>query len=153
MASGSAGGVAVAEASALPRPYSRNGTFCSTPPHTPCNDKIALRAHQASCRSTLVCISTCQCIVVAHTDTARQGVADKPALRDDTSPIVLSALHHHTPHASTKHQHELFELTAELLWYVSQYVNWSWWRILTGRGRASQASRLRATPPRPYFLS
>ncbi|KAM0706611.1 hypothetical protein Q7P35_005938 [Cladosporium inversicolor] len=45
-----------------------------------------------------------------------QSVVGKPASRDDASPTVLSALHQHTPHASTKQQYELFKQTVKLLW-------------------------------------
>ena len=69
---GSPGGVAVAGEAGFARRYRCNSTFCSTPPHTTRNDKIAVRALQTSCRAALVCISTCQCIVVASTDKARQ---------------------------------------------------------------------------------
>ena len=69
---GSPGGVAVAGEAGFARRYRCNSTFCSTPPHTTRNDKIAVRALQTSCRAALVCISTCQCIVVASTDNARQ---------------------------------------------------------------------------------
>ena len=96
---GRSGGVAVAGEAGFARRYSRNSTFCSIPPHTTRNDKIAVRALQISCRAPLVCISTCQCIVVASTDKARQTAQASRLCATTPQPqryFVLHTTTHHT---------------------------------------------------------
>jgi hypothetical protein len=53
--------------------------------------------------------------MVAHTDKARRSGAGKPASRHDAIAIVLSVLHHHTPHATTKQCYKLLYQALELL--------------------------------------
>lgn len=77
----------------------------------------------------------------------------KPASRSDTAARVFFDPHHHTLPVMTEQQYEALKQAVELLWYVSQCVNGLWWRALTRRGRTPKAGRLRATQPRPNFLS